>query len=246
MLFIFTHLFSITGLNEFIVLKPGNTLAHQDECRWNVNNSKTLIDLYDKYKDKVGSFKIKNLKQMWSIISEEMSLINKMKITPNNCENRWRVLERNYKKYIENKNGTGRGKKYFEFSEEMDQLFKHKKNVHPEILLSSEDIHEPINNDNDLYSCEVESPSTSKGETHNAIVSSKKEENKKNLRKKISTIEKIRQDRLNYQQNKLEIEKEKLQLLKTRNELIEARNEILKSQCCLKKNCCKSVTENIV
>lgn len=109
------------------MLKPVNTFAHQDECRWNVNNSKMLIDLYGKYKDKVGSLKIKNLKKMWEIISEEMSLIYEMKIHPNNCENRWRVLERNYKKYFENKNGTGRGKKYFEFSEEMDKLFAHKK-----------------------------------------------------------------------------------------------------------------------
>lgn len=217
------------------MLKPVNTFAHQDECRWNVNNSKMLIDLYGKYKDKVGSLKIKNLKKMWEIISEEMSLIYEMKIHPNNCENRWRVLERNYKKYIENKNGTGRGKKYFEFSEEMDKLFAHKKNVYPEILLSSEDVHDPTVNDEDLFSCEVESPSTSKGNTHKLTVSSKKEEIKKNCNKKISTIEKIRLDRLNYQKEKLEIEMEKLKLLKNRNELIEARNKILQCQC-LKKN----------
>lgn len=81
----------------------------------------------------------------------------------------------------------------------------------------------------------MESPSTSKCNTHKLIVSSKKEEIKKNCNKKISTIEKIRVDRLNYQKQKLEIEMEKLKLLKTRNELIEARNKILQCQC-LKKN----------
>lgn len=116
---------------------------------------------------------------MWTKISEEISLTYEMKINPN---------------HFENKNGTGWGKQNFEFSEEKDQLFAHKKNVHPEILLSSEDIHDPTINDKDLYSCEVESPSTSKGETHKLTVSSKKEENKKSLKKKISTIEKIRQD----------------------------------------------------
>lgn len=82
-------------------------------------------------------------------------------------------METNYKKYIENKNSTGREKKYFEvFSKEMDKLFAHKKNVHPEILFFCEDDHEPINNnDEDLYTCEMESPSTSKGETHNVILS---------------------------------------------------------------------------
>lgn len=42
MLFIFTHLFSTSGLHEFIVLKPGNPFAHQDECRWNINRLKLI------------------------------------------------------------------------------------------------------------------------------------------------------------------------------------------------------------
>lgn len=109
---------------------------------------------------------------MWAIISEEMSQTYKMKINPNNCENRWRVLERNYKKYVENKKGTGRGKKYFEFSEEMDQIFAHKKNVHPEILLSSEDVHEVLNfSEQDVCLNQGPScPSTSKMDTDENIV----------------------------------------------------------------------------
>jgi len=47
-----------------------------------------LLDLYGKYKEKVGTMKIRSLKQMWAIILEEMSQALKIKINPNNCENR--------------------------------------------------------------------------------------------------------------------------------------------------------------
>lgn len=220
-------------------MASGVTTAIQEECRCSIHNSKTLIDLYGKYREKVGTMKIRSLKQMWAIISDEMSQTYKMKINPNNCENRWRVLERNYKKYAENKNSTGQGKKYFEFSEEMDQIFAHKKNVHPEILLSSEEVHDVLNfSEQDVCPTQGPSgPSTSKKNTNeNIIIYQEEVTKKKKLRKKISTIEKIRQDRLNYQQKRLEIENEKLQLLKNRNELIKERNVILQSQCCCKKN----------
>lgn len=51
-------------------------------------------------------------------------------LTPGHCENHWRVLERAYKKHIDNQNKTGRGKKYFEFVEEMDEILKGKKRLH--------------------------------------------------------------------------------------------------------------------
>lgn len=96
-----TYSFSISGVRELFVVQPEKITVVQEECRWNIQNSKILIDLYDKYREKVGSFKIKSLKQMWAIIAEDMSLTYEMKINPNNCENRWRVLKRNYKKYVE-------------------------------------------------------------------------------------------------------------------------------------------------
>lgn len=178
----FNYTFSISELNEFIILNSGVTTAVQEECRWSIHNSKTLIDLYNKYREKVGTMKIRSLKQMWAIISEEMSQTYKMKINPNNCENRWHVLERNYKKYVENKNSTGRGKKYFEFSEEMDQIFAHKKNVHPEILLSSEDFHDVLNfSEQDICSTQGPSgPSTSKKDTDENIVYQEEAIKKKN------------------------------------------------------------------
>lgn len=61
---------------------------------------------------------------------------------------------------MENKNSTGRGRKHFDFSEEMDHIFAHKKNVHPEILLSSEVVDRPIVYVQEVYSSPLESSST--------------------------------------------------------------------------------------
>ncbi|PSN50226.1 hypothetical protein C0J52_07797 [Blattella germanica] len=81
---------------------------------------------------------------MWIIIADELTSAFNTKTTPQNCENRWKVLERNYKKYIDNKNSTGIGTKYFEFAEDMDNLFASKRSVNPEILLATETIHTPV------------------------------------------------------------------------------------------------------
>lgn len=76
------------------------------EYKWNSNETKMLIDLYKKYKNKVGTFEIRSAKMLWLKIAEELKKL-KIEVTPNNCLNRWRVLERNYKKHIDNQNKTG-------------------------------------------------------------------------------------------------------------------------------------------
>lgn len=77
---------------------------------------------------KVGTRVIKNLKRLWEVISEELSKILGASVTASQCENKWRVLERAYKKHIDDQNKTGHGRRYFEFREEMDDIFKGKKN----------------------------------------------------------------------------------------------------------------------
>lgn len=77
------------------------------EYKWSQNDSKMLIDLYAKYREKIGTFEIKNTKMLWQKIAEELQKLN-IHVTPNNCLNRWRVLERNYKKFVDNQNKTGK------------------------------------------------------------------------------------------------------------------------------------------
>lgn len=86
-----------------------------------------LIDCYEKFRNQVGTLQIKTVKQMWGVISKELSEQLEMNISPNHCKNRWRVVERNYKKFVDNQNSTGRDKKYFEYEEEMNRLFAKKK-----------------------------------------------------------------------------------------------------------------------
>lgn len=67
---------------------------------------------------------------MWELIAEEFRVTHGIRCTPSNCENRWRVLERNFKKYIDNSNKTGRGRKDFEYADEMNEVLG-KKKCHP-------------------------------------------------------------------------------------------------------------------
>ncbi|KAI4456758.1 myb/sant-like dna-binding domain [Holotrichia oblita] len=78
------------------------------------------------------------MKKLWELLAEEISTQTERHFSPQHCENRWRVLNRNYKKYIDNKNKTGSGRRYFEFAEEMGELFGNKTNIYPELLLSSD------------------------------------------------------------------------------------------------------------
>lgn len=86
---------------------------------------------------------------LWKTIANESSETVNVKVTASNCEIRWRVFDSGYKKYVSNKNKTGKGIKFFEYAEDVDRLFQKKRNIHPEILFSSETISEaPIQLEN--------------------------------------------------------------------------------------------------
>lgn len=110
---------------------------NNESMQWTRAHTLILVDCYRMFRTKVGGMEMKSLKKMWEVIAAHIQAKYHLKYSPQHCENRWRVLERNYKKYIENNSKTGRGRKYFEFANEMDEIFKTKRNIHPEILLSS-------------------------------------------------------------------------------------------------------------
>ncbi|XP_071054426.1 uncharacterized protein [Onthophagus taurus] len=104
---------------------------------FNVNNTRELIKLYGLYRSKVGtSSNLKNINQMWVVIANELST-NGVTITDVKCQNRWKVLERNYKKLVDNDRKTGRGRKIFEFENEMHEVLGRKRSIHPKVLLSA-------------------------------------------------------------------------------------------------------------
>ncbi|KAF2880861.1 hypothetical protein ILUMI_25316 [Ignelater luminosus] len=98
------------------------------------HENKLLKDLYknnmfDEIEDNVNK-----------VHREKLNKVFKTKTTTANCENRWRVVDSNYKKYINNNGKTGRGRKNFEFLSEIKEIFGQKKNIDPDTVLSSETV----------------------------------------------------------------------------------------------------------
>lgn len=129
--------YTIPYINSPASTSTAITDKSNENLHWTRDHTLILIDCYKMFRDKVGGMKMKSLKKMWEVIAAYIQEKYNIKYNAQHCENRWRVLERNYKKYIENNSKTGRGRRYFEFSKEMDDIFKMKRNIHPEILLSS-------------------------------------------------------------------------------------------------------------
>lgn len=199
---------------------------------WSMENTKLLLDVYKSHKGDVGTMKVKNFKKMWEIIAEELKSSYGLNVSPGNCENRWRVLERNFKKYVDNNKSTGRRRKDFEYAEEMFNILGKKRNIYPELLLTTK----LKSNESNQKSVEViednfqtnDAPSTSKV----TLVTSKSIIGKKKF--KSNMLEKIRKERKEYFEKRLQIEKEKLQVekqklqqWKIRNKLISERNKIM-------------------
>lgn len=204
--------------------------ANVEYKTWSQTSSKLLIELYKKYRQKVGSFQIKNMKRLWEVIAGELNNILHHNMSPGNCENRWRVLERNYKKFIDNNNKTGRGRKDFEFSKEMDEIFLKKRNVHPEILLSQRA--ETITSNSNLSTnstiianytnivdtsvsfndeIPIQTNSVHESESHNDNQNkqNKNQTKSKKIKKtRNGILYEMKQDRLKYQENIIRIKKE--------------------------------------
>ena len=85
---------------------------------------------------------------MWDIIAAEVNKSCNINVSAANCENRWRVLERKYKKFLDHNASTGRGRKDFEYEETMRDILGQKKNIIPEVLLDSSTIGPLIDNEN--------------------------------------------------------------------------------------------------
>lgn len=74
---------------------------------WNDISSKLLLELYKEKREAVTNRKIRNLKKMWAIITEEMNAIG-YNVTAVQAENKMKSLNRSYKNMISHNNKTGR------------------------------------------------------------------------------------------------------------------------------------------
>ncbi|CAH1992952.1 unnamed protein product [Acanthoscelides obtectus] len=143
---------------------------------------------------------------------------------------RWRVLERNYKKYVDNQRQTGRERTFFEYKHEMEEVFLKKKNIRPELLPASDQIDTQIdmNSDNAITTATPDVSSTSKSVSPKSLQAVTPQKKSQIILKRQGIMEKIRSDHKTYYEEKLQIENLKLEEMKERNQLIEERNNILK------------------
>ncbi|KAK5642889.1 hypothetical protein RI129_003155 [Pyrocoelia pectoralis] len=241
---------------EFVIYNStGIGKSKEVKSLWSNNFTLTLLDLFKKYRNKVGSMQLRNLKKLWEVIAAELNKMHSTEFSPANCENRWRVLERNYKKIVDNNNKTGRGRQCFEFQKEMDEIFGKKRNIHPELLLSSDSIHviptnvesvtESIESNADKLKTMPEElgglqpgttfPTESKFIEKNKTAATSVNSRRKQTQSRNCTLQLIRHDKnlhhkemISIHKERLEIEKQKLEERQTRNQLIKERNEILK------------------
>lgn len=119
------------GLNNNSTSKQLHLIRAEEKSEfvasWTSNQTKVMLDVYKKYRSKVGTFEIKNFKKLWEVMAAKINDILKSNYSSSHVENRWRVVERSYKRFVDNQTKTGRGKKYFEYQEEMDDIFKGEK-----------------------------------------------------------------------------------------------------------------------
>lgn len=78
-----------TTAQEQIVLREEN-----NNCNWTTNKTKIFIELYQKYRKKVGTMEIRTQDKLFSVIATELNKILSTSFSANHCKNKWRVLER--------------------------------------------------------------------------------------------------------------------------------------------------------
>jgi len=119
---------------------PSNSnLTTVEYTHWSRNVTLRLIDEYGKnYKD-VGS-RIRSYKILYEIIAEILNTEFQLKLTGSQVNNKFQTLIRSYKAVVDNNKKTGRGRKHFEFDEQMDNIFQKSKRINPEILLTETEV----------------------------------------------------------------------------------------------------------
>lgn len=124
----------------------------------------------------------------------------------------------------------------------MEEIFGKKRNIHPELLLSNNQIDNLVdykNTNNQEENCSYEDVSDQNRNNDSLSIGIKKIKqlsapNKRQViqKKQVPIIEKMRIDRKTYYEEKLKIEMMKLEEVKKRNRLIEERNLILREKKC--------------
>ncbi|CAH1998316.1 unnamed protein product [Acanthoscelides obtectus] len=227
------------GCSEYILISTEGNSAIQSQWqsqnaevsyKWTRQNTLLFLDLYKKYKQLLMAGKIK-LKKLYESIANEINQRTNENVAPSNCENRWKVLERNYKKFCDNNKKTGRGRGFFEYADIMADILVDKKNINPVLLLSSntvEHLKEPEISDTSrvdmLNTPALESPEEQLLTPHSSKETPRRQHHKTktypNKRLKYNILQEIRDDRREFYKQRLDVEKQKINMAEERNILL--------------------------
>lgn len=208
--------------------------------KWGHNTTLLFLDVYREYRKQVGSLKIKNLKKMFEEIAKELRFKTKQNISAANCENRWKHLERTYKKFIDNNNKTGRGRKDFEYAEIMDEILGKKRNIHPVLLLSSDTVTPVTTEEANINFIATNTDTSTIEKANRAAENTENTQDKVSLKPsgsqtpkcnnkklRVDVLKDIRQDRKQFYKKFLELEEKKLNEKKRKNDILQERNALL-------------------
>ncbi|KAF6215837.1 hypothetical protein GE061_000172 [Apolygus lucorum] len=136
------QLFKVVEVNEEEV-NEGTTNDHdarvQEQCTWTRPMVLTLINEHKENFSRVGK-SLKSLKVMFTLIASKLNKTFKTNLSGDQVNNKWKSLERSYKKKKDNDRSTGRGAKYFEYEAELDEVFCKSKKIYPDLLLSENEV----------------------------------------------------------------------------------------------------------
>lgn len=83
---------------------------------WSEEKTLFLIDAYKYLRNNLGK-KMPTKRQMWESLAEKINDVFPGTVTASQVENKWRALEKRYKKLVSSSNMTGKGLQKWAFEE---------------------------------------------------------------------------------------------------------------------------------
>ena len=119
-------MFTITGLEE----------EETKLITWSSKSTKLLISLRRENDSLFSKGKVrKNV--AWKRIADQFNSTSTVKVTGEQCSNKWKKLEEKYKKDSEHNSRTGNDRKECEFQDEMTEFFGSNPKIVPAATVSS-------------------------------------------------------------------------------------------------------------
>ena len=127
-------LFKLSSLyNSFIAERDGEGTKL---ITWSTKSTKLLISLPRENDDLFAKGKVrKNV--AWQKIAEKFNLTSSVKVTGEQCSNKWKKLEEKYKKVKEQNDKTGNDRKECDFQQELEEFFGTDPKIIPTATVSS-------------------------------------------------------------------------------------------------------------